>query len=318
MSESYLAAVATRSTDAAWSSATTSGPKIWLVSDVHAEYEDNMSWLRELGRSSQFKEDVLILAGDVSADIGIMRDVLQALLPGFAAIFFTPGNHDLWTKSVKGVPMQRGGTSSPVSDTSRQHWSSQPLSRPGSPGSPTRMNSLEKLREIFDLCAELGVHAQPAYAAGALIVPILAWYHASWDTEPDVVGWDGIPAHDLVMKDFHMCLWPPPLKATDESVAKMLDGMNDIAKGGARRPLEDRVAALREAHPDAPLITFSHFVPRIELNPEKYARATSASPAARWQTPHSNLCMRVVGATCTTHRSPRRSARTICADVSHA
>lgn len=29
------------------------------------------------------------------------------------------------------------------------------------------------------------------------------------------------------------------------------------------------VAALKAEHPDAPLISFSHFVPRPDLNPEK-------------------------------------------------
>ena len=36
-----------------------------------------------------------------------------------------------------------------------------------------------------------------------------------------------------------------------------------------RYGLENRVAELRAAHPGAPLVTFSHFVPRLELVPEK-------------------------------------------------
>ena len=251
MSDSYLAAVGKRTADA-------SEPppaRIWLVSDVHAEYKENLSWLRELGASSEFKEDVLILAGDVSADLGIVRDVFRALLRGFKTIFFTPGNHDCWTKPAPQSPRTTGA---------RQHWSSQPSSRPSS---PARQSSLEKLRELFELCAELGVHTQPAHVAGAVIAPILSWYHASWDTEPDVIGWD-IPPHDMVMKDFYMCAWPPPLSAANDSVARHLDALND--EGGVEmRGLETRVRALLDAHPAAPLITFSHFVPRMELNPEK-------------------------------------------------
>ena len=38
------------------------------------------------------------------------------------------------------------------------------------------------------------------------------------------------------------------------------------APGGA---FEASVAALRAEHPSAPLVTFSHFVPRPELSPEK-------------------------------------------------
>jgi hypothetical protein len=112
-----------------------------------------------------------------------------------------------------------------------------------------------------------------------LQAPILSWYHASWDTEPDVVGWDGIPPANLVMSDFHRCTWPAPLSTDDDSIAARLDAMNDEdtiripclppARGSQRGTMDARVAALRDAHPSAPLITASHFVPRVELCPEK-------------------------------------------------
>lgn len=38
------------------------------------------------------------------------------------------------------------------------------------------------------MCAELGVAAAPACIAGVWIVPLLSWYHATWDREPDVPG----------------------------------------------------------------------------------------------------------------------------------
>jgi hypothetical protein len=45
-----------------------------------------------------------------------------------------------------------------------------------------------KLRRVLDLCAELGVAAAPACIAGVWIVPLLSWYHATWDREPDIPG----------------------------------------------------------------------------------------------------------------------------------
>ena len=28
---------------------------------------------------------------------------------------------------------------------------------------------------------------------GVIVVPFLSWHHRSFDTEPDITGWDGIP-----------------------------------------------------------------------------------------------------------------------------
>jgi hypothetical protein len=41
---------------------------------------------------------------------------------------------------------------------------------------------------VLDLCAELGVAAAPACIAGVWIVPLLSWYHATWDRELDIPG----------------------------------------------------------------------------------------------------------------------------------
>ena len=72
------------------------------------------------------------------------------------------------------------------------------------------------------MCAEIGVLMHPAYAAGAILAPIYAWYHASWDTEPDIVGWEGMPAGEMTLMDYHLCTWPPPLSKSDDSIARRL------------------------------------------------------------------------------------------------
>ena len=115
------------------------------------------------------------------------------------------------------------------------------------------------------LCKRLGVKTTPAYAGGAIIAPILSWHHQSWDTEPDIEGWKDIPPAEMCMMDYHLNVWPAPLDQINDSVAKYMDGLNDASSV----QLDASVRDLREAHPDAPLITFSHFVPRLELNPEK-------------------------------------------------
>merc|ERR1711862_378203 len=95
-----------------------------------------------------------------------------------------------------------------------------------------------------------------------LVVPLLSWHHQSFDTEPaiDPTCWK-IPSAERVVADFRRTKWPKPLNMMDDSVARMVDGLNDdILNMGE---IEDALGRAKE------LLTFSHFVPRIELMPEK-------------------------------------------------
>ena len=253
--------------------------RIFAISDVHTDYAENLAYVRSLAKQTDFKDDTLICAGDVTDSLDTLRETLQCFTAAFGTVFFTPGNHEFW---VRGRSRDAG-------------------------------DSLEKLAAIFALCDELGVRTRPAYAAGAVVAPILSFHHQSWDTEPDITGWRGIPSCERVMSDYRACAWPPPLSMLDDSVALRLDALNDahaagdadVADEGAAADVDassdpiaialamaeasaptydgrrDRtsgapggafeasVAALRAEHPSAPLVTFSHFVPRPELSPEK-------------------------------------------------
>lgn len=210
--------------------------RIFCVSDLHTDHEANLEWCRALRARGVFGRDALIVAGDVTASHALLEETLRILVSTFSAVFYVPGNHDLWVKGRMnaGVHIR-----------------------------PKPINSLGKLDEILALCAKLGVHTGARYAAGAIIAPLYAWYHSSFDTEPDIVGWSGIPKADTLMMDFHLCTWPGHLSNQDDSIARHFDDMNDA------RDLEAKVDSLKTQHPGAPVITFSHFVPRIELNPEK-------------------------------------------------
>ncbi len=48
--------------------------------------------------------------------------------------------------------------------------------------------SAEKLGLLRQMCTELGVYTIPKCIEGVWIVPLYSWYHASFDTEPDVPG----------------------------------------------------------------------------------------------------------------------------------
>ncbi|XP_010918026.1 uncharacterized protein [Elaeis guineensis] len=119
-------------------------------------------------------------------------------------------------------------------------------------------DSLEKLRALLDVCTELGVETSPRIVDGLGIIPLFSWYHKSFDKEKDVTG-IRIPSLEMACKDFHACTWPPELSNGDVALAHHFDMMN-----------EKNNNAVEEVHKtNCQIITFSHFLPRQDLCPEK-------------------------------------------------
>ena len=122
---------------------------------------------------------------------------------------------------------------------------------------------------MLALCARLGVLTQPALVGGGgggsdatpvWVVPLLSWHHASFDTEPDLTVIDVPPVHK-VMTDFQACKWPVGVDARGDDVARLLDAQNG--------PLPAALAAGSGAPRQHAVVSFSHFLPRLELCPEK-------------------------------------------------
>jgi predicted phosphodiesterase len=68
--------------------------KLYAISDLHLMSRTNRQALEAL---PSFKEDWLILAGDIGETIELHRYALSLLTRRFAQIIWVPGNHDLWT-----------------------------------------------------------------------------------------------------------------------------------------------------------------------------------------------------------------------------
>eukprot|EP00913_Durusdinium_trenchii_P000936 g865.t1 len=62
---------------------------IYAVSDVHTDKRENMDLLRTWPARPR---DVLLLAGDVSNDLSVVRTTLELLLERFGHVFFCPGH----------------------------------------------------------------------------------------------------------------------------------------------------------------------------------------------------------------------------------
>jgi hypothetical protein len=102
-------------------------------------------------------------------------------------------------------------------------------------------DSLEKFHAVLAVCATVGVRTAPARVGGAWVVPLFSWYDAAFDVRGEADR-DSLEA----WSDNYLCRWP------------------------AGPPPAERFRDLNAPHLrafDAPVVSFSHFVPRPELLP---------------------------------------------------
>ncbi|XP_066381017.1 uncharacterized protein [Miscanthus floridulus] len=202
--------------------------RVFVVSDLHTDYPENMDWVRrlpaEVGAGKGQGVDALVVAGDVAETRDNFARTMEVLRERFAAVFYVPGNHDLWLR-------REGGR---------------------------YMDSLEKLTALLDACSELGVDTGPRTIGDLGIIPLFSWYHKSFDKEKDVNS-VRVPSLEMACKDFHACQWPSDLTNDDEALALYFDKLNDKN--------HDAIEEVKSSSKQ--ILTFSHFVPRQELCPEK-------------------------------------------------
>ncbi|KAL9189453.1 hypothetical protein ACHAXT_009128 [Thalassiosira profunda] len=236
--------------------------RILLLSDLHMDYPQNQEWLHKMCTTDSGAGDaadahtMIVVAGDVSHDLEILQWTFQLLKRKFGEVAFTVGNHELWIDKPRKAKV---ATTLDADDDVGVYCKTTGKGD----GCET---SIDKLEKILQLCMEEGVRIGPVGvgsdgnngAPSLWVLPLLSWHHHSFDTEPAVEGWGGIPSARKVVGDYRKTVWPPPLSALDDSVAEFLDGVNDVLLDLDGMDTKD-----------APLLTFSHFLPRIELLPEK-------------------------------------------------
>ncbi|CAG9465943.1 unnamed protein product [Pedinophyceae sp. YPF-701] len=231
--------------------------RIFAVSDIHVDYPVNLEWVDALAARTDLANDVLILCGDVSDRLPLLRHTLHQLSSAFGLVVFVPGNHELWVRGE----IARGD---PVDSPGRLAW-------------------------IGDTCEELGIAIKPVRVGACMIVPLLSWHHKSFDTEPDV---DGPTARLFACADYKACRWPDWVPGADrngsEELAAWVDALNDVGRdvpgssdvvGGSEgaqdvaRALGRGLTALGAAEVarqhSLHVITTAHFLSDIRLLPEK-------------------------------------------------
>ncbi|HEX6718677.1 MAG TPA: metallophosphoesterase, partial [Pyrinomonadaceae bacterium] len=118
--------------------------RVFATSDLHTDYKENFRWLQELS-DTVYRNDALIVAGDISDRLHIIRDTLLLLRSKFRHVLFTPGNHELWVRKLE-------------------------------------FDSIEKLRLVLQLCDEIDVTTKPLRLDNFWIVPLFSWYDGVFDT----------------------------------------------------------------------------------------------------------------------------------------
>lgn len=184
--------------------------RIFAVSDIHIDYDVNAKWVSEMS-VADYRDDVLILAGDVTDSLELLEWCFNALAARFRRVAFVPGNHELWVTRY---------------DADK--------------------TSLQKFDEVLKTAAARGVSTQAFVEEDVAIVPLFGWYDGSF----------GEPSRDIRMAwvDFRACRWPEGFQSRDVGVH--FDKINDaIAVPRAEK-----------------VITFSHFLPRIDVMPARIPR----------------------------------------------
>eukprot|EP00771_Trimastix_marina_P004054 gnl/Trimastix_PCT/785.p1 GENE.gnl/Trimastix_PCT/785~~gnl/Trimastix_PCT/785.p1 ORF type:complete len:362 (-),score=26.70 gnl/Trimastix_PCT/785:72-1157(-) len=146
--------------------------RIFAISDLHVDYAANMAWVQNIS-DSDYQNDVLLIAGDISSNISQVRQVLKCLASKFRFVSFVPGNHDCWI-----FP------NSPYSD------------------------SFDKIEHIHEICAQFGVMTTPFSVGDVFIVPLYSWYDDSLASVDDCLTRAQRDQMNESWMDFQLCKWP--------------------------------------------------------------------------------------------------------------
>lgn len=152
-----------------------SADRLMAVSDLHVDYARNRLWVEELA-AGDTATTALLVAGDISHRLALVEQTLGLLADRFAAVFFVPGNHDLWTTD-------------------------------------DGLDSLQKMERLEALCRATGVLTGSALIesahAAVQVVPLTSWYHEPEESDDSLfVGRGGDDPWREAWADYRRVRWP--------------------------------------------------------------------------------------------------------------
>ena len=237
--------------------------RVFAVSDLHVDYTENLEWILHL-HDTDYLDDILILAGDVSDSLPMLRQVFASLRSKFKQVLFVPGNHELWIQNDE-------------------------------------FNcSLEKFDAINDLCEEQGVQAGAFQCGDISFVPLLGWYDFSFG-KPDrhllrawrdfrACSWPTFLKNDADVSDYFLNKNIALLNTTNTTVISYSHFLPRIDVMPSRIPIDRRRVypvlgssglgeQVKKLNPDIHVYGHSHVNQSVELDDIRYVNNAFAYPS---------------------------------------
>jgi len=170
---------------------------VFAVSDLHTDHRRNWELVQGLEqRREELAQSVIIVAGDVSTDLTVLRRTLRFLKGLFLEVFFVPGNNELRLTEEEAAE---------------------------------GITSLEKFARVLAVCEQEGVRTSPATIFDSVrIVPLFSWYSPTFEAV-----WDGDTEYQRHWLDFRTCVWPQQLTAQANALSEHFRHLNEKHIGRA-------------------------------------------------------------------------------------
>ena len=250
---------------------------------------------------------VLILPGDVGSEIERLEQVFKTAVANYNAVVFVPGNHEAWRRGIAvggsaTIPDERAEERMAIDSIVKLREVMQCAKLNGVYVGPLRIQSL-----ISNIARDAPSTVNPA--SSVVVFPLYSWYHSGWDVEPEILHPDYLGVEEAMpfkrkWGDFAMCSWPDdllsqadfcsidndntvlaeyfaainepflspnkPKSAVSESSSKQYSiYSNDEADKAPNSNSESQEPGSPLVQENDTIISFSHFLPRQELCPEK-------------------------------------------------
>mmetsp|Transcript_113626 Transcript_113626/g.332021 ORF Transcript_113626/g.332021 Transcript_113626/m.332021 type:complete len:458 (-) Transcript_113626:32-1405(-) len=238
---------------------------LYCFSDANCDEKASQTFIRrltlpgakkqELGSLNRISQSALIVAGGLARSPNDLHTAFEVMRTRVANIHFVPGSLELHIKSdadFNDLPP----------DERKYH------------------DSLDKAKYLLSrFCKHVGVTAAPqAYDCGGealWVVPLLSYSAPSFDAEPDLCDAPGGAGRVQDSRDLSETVWPKGLDPMTDEVANAMDSLNEWLllqmPEGDRLALEKALRATPQERAAAAtrIVSFSHFVPLLDLVPEK-------------------------------------------------